>query len=44
MDRYRLSVDGDTLVVDTSKLLTGPDRGAKQYFTPAKGPSCSPKG
>jgi cytochrome b6-f complex iron-sulfur subunit len=44
MDRYRLTLDGDTLVVDTSKLLGGPERGAKQYFKPAKGPSCTPKG
>ena len=43
MDRYRLSVDGDTLVVDTSKTVNGPERGAKQYFKPAKGPSCAPK-
>jgi cytochrome b6-f complex iron-sulfur subunit len=43
MDRYRLTVDGDTLVVDTSKLINGPERGAKQFFKPAKGPSCAPK-
>jgi cytochrome b6-f complex iron-sulfur subunit len=43
MDRYRLTVVGDTVVVDTSKSLSGPERGAKQYFKPAKGPSCIPK-
>jgi cytochrome b6-f complex iron-sulfur subunit len=44
MDRFRLTLDGDTVVVDTSKRLTGPDRGAKKYFKPARGPSCIPKG
>ena len=43
MDRFPLTLDGDTLVVDTSKTVTGPERGAKQYFKPAKGPSCAPK-
>ena len=36
------SSDG-TLVADTSKLIAGPPRGAKRFFTPAKGPSCVPK-
>ena len=44
MDRYNLALDGDTLVVDTSKLLSGPDRGAKAFLTPAKGPACAEKG
>ncbi len=44
LDRYPLKVDGDTLVVDTSTLINGPDRGAKRFFKPAKGPSCTPKG
>jgi cytochrome b6-f complex iron-sulfur subunit len=43
MDRYPLTLAGDTLVANTSTLLTGPDRGAKLYFKPAKGPSCAPK-
>ena len=43
MDRYDLKLDGDALVVDTSKLTQGPDRGAKQFLKPAKGPSCAPK-
>jgi cytochrome b6-f complex iron-sulfur subunit len=42
MDQYALSVEGDNLVVDTSKLLPGPDRGASAFFKPAKGPSCTP--
>jgi hypothetical protein len=30
--------------VNTSKLIAGPERGAKTYFKPAKGPSCAQKG
>ncbi len=40
MDRFTVSVEGDTLMVDTEKRLTGPDRGAKAFLTPSKGPSC----
>lgn len=40
MSRYPVSLDGDTLVVDTSHKITGPDRGAKKFLTPPKGPSC----
>jgi cytochrome b6-f complex iron-sulfur subunit len=40
MDRYRLEVKGKAVVVDTSQLSTGPDRGAKKYLEPPKGPSC----
>jgi cytochrome b6-f complex iron-sulfur subunit len=40
MDRYELSLENGTLVVDTSKLTAGPDRGADQFLTPPKGPSC----
>lgn len=40
MDSYPVSLDGETLVVDTDKLLTGPDQGAKTFLTPAKGPAC----
>ncbi len=45
MDRFRLTRDGatGTLVADTSTVLTGPPRGANQFLTPAKGPSCVPK-
>jgi len=43
MDRYVLKLNGGSLEVDTSKVLTGPERGAKKYFKPAKGPSCVPK-
>jgi cytochrome b6-f complex iron-sulfur subunit len=40
MDRYDLSLAGRNVVVDTSKLHTGPDRGVHTFLTPAKGPSC----
>lgn len=42
MDRYPLAAVGDNLVVDVSKTLPGPDRGANTFFKPAKGPSCAP--
>jgi Rieske Fe-S protein len=44
MDRHPVTVDGDVLVVDTSKQLGGPDRGAKKYLTPSKGPACKGEG
>ena len=40
MDRHPVSLEGDVVVVDTDKHLTGPDHGAKKFFTPAKGPAC----
>ncbi len=40
MDRYDLTLDGTNVVVDTSKLKDGPDRGVKDFFTPPKGPGC----
>ncbi len=40
MDRYDLQLVDGVLVVDTSKLSTGPDRGANEYLTPPKGPAC----
>jgi nitrite reductase/ring-hydroxylating ferredoxin subunit len=43
MDRYQLTLEGGTLVADTSKLISGPQRGANRFFRPAKGPSCAPK-
>jgi cytochrome b6-f complex iron-sulfur subunit len=46
MDRFQLHVDKatNTLIADTSKLITGPPRGSKRFYKPAKGPSCVPKG
>ena len=43
MDRFDLTLVGGSLVADTSKVITGPPRGAKRFLTPAKGPSCLPK-
>ena len=40
MDRYPVAVRGGVLVADTSTLESGPDRGAKTYFSPPKGPTC----
>ena len=40
MDRYDLRLESGALVVDTSKLVAGPNRGANQFLTPPKGPSC----
>lgn len=43
MDRFALTVQGTDLVVDTSKVSDGPNRGANAFLTPAKGPACAPK-
>lgn len=43
MDRFDLKLVDGVLVADTSTVITGPPRGAKRFFTPAKGPSCTPK-
>ena len=43
MDRHPLTLEGDTLTVDTGKRIDGPDRGASKHLTPAKGPSCAGK-
>jgi cytochrome b6-f complex iron-sulfur subunit len=43
MDRYELTLTGGILIADTSKLITGPSRGANRFYRPAKGPSCVPK-
>jgi nitrite reductase/ring-hydroxylating ferredoxin subunit len=40
MDRYKLTIDGDRVVVDTGVLETGPAHGAKIFLTPPKGPTC----
>ena len=40
MDRYPITVKGSKVIVDTGTLETGPDRGAHQYFSKPKGPSC----
>ena len=40
MDRYKITLDGQKVVVDTSVLEAGPARGSKRFLTPAKGPGC----
>ena len=44
LDRYELKLDNGNLVVDSSKLLKGPDRGADQFLAPPKGPACQGQG
>ncbi|HZJ27161.1 MAG TPA: Rieske 2Fe-2S domain-containing protein [Acidimicrobiia bacterium] len=44
LDRYELALTDDTLVVDTSVLKAGPDRGADEFLTPPKGPNCAEEG
>lgn len=44
MDRYELALTDGTLVVDTSELKAGPDRGAREFLTPPQGPNCVEKG
>jgi len=45
LDRFELTLDHATgaLTADTSKVIVGPPHGAKQFLTPAKGPSCIPQ-
>ena len=40
MDRYKLEVKNNAVVIDTGVLTNGPDRGAKKYLEPPQGPSC----
>jgi len=44
MTQYKLTLDGQNVVVDTSKTLPPPPRGAHAYLTPPKGPPCAQKG
>ena len=43
MDRFDLSLQDGNLVVDPTKVISGPERGADQFLQPAKGPACAPK-
>ena len=43
MDRFPLSLDGEVLVVDTTKRIDGPDHGAKTFLKPPLGPACTSK-
>jgi hypothetical protein len=40
MDQYELTLESGVLVVDTSRLKAGPERGANQFLTPPLGPAC----
>ena len=40
MDQYELTLAGNTVIVDTSKLKLGPDRDVHTYLTPPTGPGC----
>ena len=40
MDRYKVTLEGKKVIVDTSVLEAGPAPGAKHFLTPPKGPSC----
>jgi nitrite reductase/ring-hydroxylating ferredoxin subunit len=44
MDQHPLAIEKGQLVVDTSKHIAGPDRGATRFLTPAKGPACAGEG
>ena len=43
MDRFKVTIQGENVVVDTSTLETGPDRGVKNFYSAPKGPSCHGK-
>lgn len=40
MDRYQVSLQGSTVVADTSAVILGPPRGTTRFLTPPRGPSC----
>ena len=40
MDQHELTIEDDVIVVDTSKLISGPDHGAAVFLTDPKGPAC----
>ncbi len=44
MDQFEISLDGDNVVVDSSKRITGADHGAKAFYSDPKGPPCAGKG
>ena len=43
MDRFDLKLVAGNLIADTATVIDGPARGAKRWYSPAKGPSCLPK-
>jgi cytochrome b6-f complex iron-sulfur subunit len=40
MDRFPIKVDGESVLVDTGKVVEGPARGISSVSNQAKGPSC----
>lgn len=40
MDRFRVHLDGDQVIVDTSEIVLGPPRGTDTTHTPIAGPFC----
>jgi cytochrome b6-f complex iron-sulfur subunit len=40
MDRFRVTITGDTVVVDTSTVVLGPPRGTDTISEPPQGPFC----
>ncbi len=44
MDQLAVSLDGDNVIVDTSKRLDGPSRGANRFLSDPKGPPCAGNG
>jgi len=44
MDRFPVAAKGEALLVDTTKLITGPAKGATAHLTAPKGPSCTEGG
>jgi cytochrome b6-f complex iron-sulfur subunit len=40
MDRFRLRIQGDQVLVDTGEVVEGPPRGVSSVSGEAKGPSC----
>lgn len=40
LDRFRISIEGDTVMVDTSEVIPGPPRGADTIDEPPQGPFC----
>lgn len=44
MDQHPLTIENNELVVDTSKRIDGPDRGASAFRTEPKGPACAGNG
>jgi len=40
MDRFKVTITGDTVVVDTSAVVLGPPRGTDTISEPPQGPFC----